>query len=249
MRPGRGGVAFAADGRLRREDETGFPMAGVIVETRTLLRRLGAIGGAATVALSALAGSAAAQQQGGDTAEQIASQLMDWIKICNTDPKTKKDVCIVNQELRTEEGQFLASVAIREISGEQRKVLLIAVPPGMLIQPGLRVQVDNGKQEQAKYSICFPNACYAEMVINDATIQSYKRGQQLVLTTLNQQAKPVAFPISLQGFTKVYDGPALNPAEIEQRQQQLESELQKRAEEARRRLVEEQRKQTETQAQ
>lgn len=224
-------------------------MAGEIVETRTLLRRFAAIGGVAAVALSVLAGPGAAQQQGGDQAEQLATEMLDWIKICNNDPKSKKDVCIVNQELRTDSGQFLASVAIREISGEQRKVLLIAVPPGMLIQPGLRVQVDTGKQEQAKYSICFPNACYAEMVINDATIGSYKRGQQLVLTTLNQQAKPVTFPISLNGFTKVYDGPALNPAEIEARQERLESELQKRAEQARERLVEEQRKQEATPAQ
>lgn len=218
-------------------------MAGEIVETRTLLRRFAAIGGAAVIALSALAGPVAAQDQAAESAEDIATQLLDWIKICNNDPKSKKDVCIINQELRTDSGQFLASVAIREISGEQRKVLLIAVPPGMLIQPGLRVQVDTGKQEQAKYSICFPNACYAEMVINDAAVASYKRGEQIILTTLNQQAKPVTFPISLQGFTKIYDGPALNPAEIEARQDKLESELQKRAEVARQRLLDEQRKQ------
>lgn len=224
-------------------------MAGEIVETRTLLRRFAAIGGAAVVALSALTGQAAAQQQGESAGEQVLTELLDWIKICNNDPKSKKDVCIVNQELRTDNGQFLASVAIREISGEQRKVLLIAVPPGMLIQPGLRVQVDNGKQEQAKYSICFPNACYAEMVISDATIASYKKGTDLVLTTLNQAAKPVTFPISLKGFTKIYDGPALKPAEIEARQQKLESELQKKAEQARQKLIEEQRKQEATPAQ
>jgi len=219
-------------------------MAGEIVETRTLLRRFAAIGGAAVIALSALTGPGVGQEQpGGSVGEQIMNELLDWIKICNTDPKSKKEVCIVNQELRTDNGQFMASVAIREISGEERKVLLIAVPPGMLIQPGLRVQVDNGKQEQAKYSICFPNACYAEMVISDATIAAYKKGTQLVLTTLNQAAKPITFPISLKGFTKIYDGPALKPAEIEARQQTLESELQKRAEAARQRLIDEQRKQ------
>jgi invasion protein IalB len=219
-------------------------MAREIVETRTPLRRLAAMGGAAVLAVAAAAYAAPVFAQ-----DAAAPSPDDWIKICNTDPKTKKQICITNQELRTDDGQFMASVAIREISGEERKVLLIAVPPGMLIQPGLRVQVDNGKQEQAKYSICFPNACYAEMVMSDAAVGQYKKGSNLVLTTLNQQAKPVSFPISLNGFTKVYEGPALDPAALQARQEKLESELQKRADEARKKLIEEQRKAQEQPAQ
>ena len=126
-----------------------------------------------------------------------------WVKVCNTDPNANKEICLITQELRTDTGQFLSSVAVREIGGEARKTLLIAVPPGMLIQPGLRVQVDAGKQTEAKYGICFPNACYSELVIDDAFVTSLKRGNKLVLTTLNQQAKPVPFELSLAGFTLV----------------------------------------------
>jgi len=183
------------------------------------------------------AGYASAQQ-----AQPSGTRTTDWLKICDTDPKAKKEVCVINQEITTDAGQPLASLAIREVQGEERKVLLISVPPGMLLQPGLRVQVDGGKQDTAKYSICFPNACYAELPITAATIGQYKKGNQLILTTLNQQAKPVSFALSLNGFTKVYDGPALKPSELQARQQQLESELQKKAEETRQRLIEEQRK-------
>ena len=51
-----------------------------------------------------------------------------WVKICNTDPQSNKEICVVTQELRTDTGQFLASVAVREIAGEARKTLLLAVP-------------------------------------------------------------------------------------------------------------------------
>lgn len=207
---------------------------------------LSAIGGAAMMLAGAMAPVAAQEQAAGSAADALIQADLEWIKLCNDDPEAKKRVCLINQELRTDEGQFLASVAIREIEGESRKVLLIAVPPGMLIQPGLRVQVDTGKQEQARYSICFPNACYAEMVVTDAIIAQFKKGNQLVLTTLNQQAKPVNFPISLGGFTKVYDGAPIDAAALQARQQRLESELQKRAEEARGKLIEEQRKATQS---
>ncbi|WP_244301464.1 invasion associated locus B family protein [Stappia sp. P2PMeth1] len=193
-----------------------------------------AVGVAASIAF---AGGAVAQ-----TVEPSADS--PWVKICNTDPQSNKEICVVTQELRTDTGQFLASVAVREIAGEARKTLLMAVPPGMLIQPGLRVQVDNGKQTEAKYGICFPNACYSELVIEDAFISSLKAGGNLILTTLNQQAKQVPFQLTLTGFTKVYDGAAINPEELQQKQQQLQSELQKRAEEARQKLIEKQKEVT-----
>jgi len=160
-----------------------------------------------------------------------------WVKVCNQDPQANKQVCLITQELRTATGQFLSSVAIREIEGEARKTLLIAVPTGMLVQPGLRVQVDSGQPAQAKYGICFPNACYSELVIEDTFIQSMKQGGKLTVTALNQQAKAVPFELTLIGFTKVYDGEPMDVAELEQKQQQLQSELQRRADEARQKLI------------
>ena len=192
---------------------------------------------AATALALGLTGGAGAQ-----TVEP--SSDTPWVKVCNTDPQSNKEICVITQELRTDTGQFLASVAVREISGEARKTLLLAVPPGMLIQPGLRVQVDEGKQTEAKYSICFPNACYSDLVIDDAFIESMKKGGALGLTTLNQQGKQVPFRLTLTGFTKVYDGDPIDAAALQQRQQQLQSELQKRAEEARQKLIEKQREAT-----
>lgn len=180
---------------------------------------------------------------------QEAAKPDAWVKICNKDPKSQKELCLVTQELRTATGQFLASVAIREIKGEARKTMVIAVPPGMLIQPGLRTAVDSGKRQEAKYGICFPNACYAELVIDDAFVASLKKGNNLILTALNQQAKEVPFKLTLAGFTKVYDGAPLDAAELQQKQQQLQDELKKRAEAARQKLIDEQKKASEAASQ
>lgn len=189
-------------------------------------------GGLVATALAlGFTGQAAAQAQPDDA----------WVKICNTDPKSKKEFCMITQELRTDTGQFLAQAVVREVTGEARKFLHMAVPPGMLIQPGLRVQVDGGKQSEAKYSICFPNACIAEMVIDDAFITGMKRGGKLVVTTLNQQGKARPFDLTLKGFTRVYDGPSIKPEELQAKQERLQSELQKRAEAARQKLIEQQR--------
>ncbi|MDQ0315670.1 invasion associated locus B family protein [Amorphus orientalis] len=194
----------------------------------------------------AVAGAIALAAMSPVSAQEAAEQDQNpWVKVCNTDPNTQKEVCLVTQELRTDRGQFMASVAIREISGEDRRVLLSAVPVGMLIQPGLRVQIDGGEQQQARYSICFPNACYAEMVVESAFVNKLKAGGNLKLTTLNQQGKPVNFDVTLSGFTAAYDGEALEPQALQQQQEQLQEELNRKAQAARQRLIEEQRKASE----
>lgn len=202
-------------------------------DTKRWLTASAAVGALMMSSVGAVAQQAAPAAAGGNN---------PWVKVCNNDPTSKRDVCLTTQELRADNGQMLASIALREISGEARKVLLLAVPPAMLIQPGLRVQVDKGKQAEAKYSICFANACYAEMVANDAFITSMKKGQQLLVTTLNQQGKPVNFPLGLAGFAAAQEGPAVDTQALARQQQQLQEELAKRAEEARQKLIQEQQK-------
>jgi invasion protein IalB len=185
---------------------------------------------------SALAQDAPAPEQPA-AAPTVTEPGSGWVKLCGKDPKGAKEVCFVQRELRTDSGQFLASAGIRGVEGEARKILLVQTPVGMLIQPGMRVQVDKGKQEAAKYTICFPNACFAELPVDDAFVASLKKGNELILTTLNQAAKGVNFKLSLSGFTAAYDGPAIDTAALQRQQQQLQEELQRKAKEAQQKLI------------
>jgi len=181
----------------------------------------------AFVALSSFAGAPAIAQE----------DKSPWTKACNTNPNTQKEICFISIELRTNTGQFLSNIAIQETEGEARKKLLVAVPTGVLIQPGVRIQIDDGKPVQGKYSICAPNACYAELAIDDSFITAMKQGGEMIVAPYNQQAKEIVFKMTLVGFTKVYDGEPMNLAELQKRQEELQSELQKRADEARQKLI------------
>lgn len=190
---------------------------------------------AAAVLAALAAGPVAAQQA--PTEDENA-----WVKICNRDPQANKDLCLITQELRTNSGQFLASVAIRETPGEARKVLLASVPVGMVLKPGVNLQIDGAQPTKMDFTICFPNACYAELASDAAFISRLKGGGKMQLTTFNQQGKPVRFEMTLIGFTSAYDGAGINPAELEQKRVSLQQELEKKAQDARDRLVAEQRR-------
>jgi len=196
-----------------------------------------------TVATVAIGLPLGASAQEGEAAAPPTPES-PWAKLCNADPATGKELCLTIQEIRADTGQFIASATIRTIAGDAKKSLITAVPPGMLLQPGLRVQIDDGQPVDVKYGICFPNACYAELEVNDEFVSKLKAGGKLIITTLNQQAKPVNFPMSLAGFTKAYDGTGLDQAAQQARESELADALARRAENARQKLIEQQQKES-----
>src|SRR5262245_19214375 len=60
--------------------------------------------------------SGPAEQAPAQTQQAVAIPS-PWTKICNRDPQANKEVCLVAQDIRAETGQFLASVAVREVEG------------------------------------------------------------------------------------------------------------------------------------
>jgi len=201
------------------------------------MRLASMLAGLALAAAVAVPSGPAAAQDGEDN---------PWVKICNTDPNAQKEVCLISQELRTDSGQFLSSVAIRETPGEQRRSLLVVVPVGMLIQPGVQLQVDGAQPETARYTICLSNACWAELPIDGGYINKLKAGGKLQITAVNQQARPVRFDMTLIGFTAAYESEGLSPQAMQARQQDLQRQLEQRAQEARDRLVAAQREAVES---
>ena len=119
---------------------------------------------------------------------------------------------------------------------------IIGVPPGMLIQPGIQVQIDMGKQMPLMYSICFPNTCFADLDITADFVKTVRGGKQLTISAVNQGAQSISFPISLAGFTKAYDGAGVDPntptgqAALDA----LSASLKAHADEARQRLIDQQ---------
>lgn len=159
-----------------------------------------------------------------------------WTKICERDPNANKEVCLIAQDIRAETGQFLASVAVREVEGEPKKQFIVAVPPGMQLQPGMRVVIDRNEPMPARYSICFSNACYGDMDIDAKFIDVMKKGQALTVQAINQVGRTVNYTLVLKDFGKAYDGPAVDPKEIQAQQQKLKEGMQKQADEVLKKL-------------
>ncbi len=187
------------------------------------------------------AAAAPAPEAAPSTAQNVTQP--EWEKVCGD--VSEQQECHTSRRRLAATGQPIAQIMI--IERGDKKLVQVAVPPVALIQPGLQLKIDEGEATGVKYVVCTPGECLALGEINDDYVGKLKNGGNLFISMLNPQGKPVNFDIGLNGFTAAYDGPGLDPQEAQARQQKLEDELKRKADEARQQLLQLQQQQTSTQ--
>jgi invasion protein IalB len=168
-----------------------------------------------------------------------ADPTKNWLKVCDPIADGKK-ACIMRQVV-VANGVFLGSFLLRDDPGQESRLLAVAaVPLGVLLPFGLTWQIDGGKPNRVPFMLCDPTSCATQLVINEAYVNSLKKGGSLKLTAKNRQNKDLVIEINLAGFTSVYDGEAAMTFDEFSKQTTtptaLEQQLQDRAEQLRKEL-------------
>jgi invasion protein IalB len=173
-------------------------------------------------------------------AQQQPPQIpQGWFKACSKQEDV--DICNVQNITTAASGQLVTGISMIELKGKiNRKVFQVTVPTGRLVPPGIGLQIDGGKAQKLDYVICFPDRCVAEVALSDQIVSSFKKGQELTLTSVNFQNQPNPVKVSLKGFTGAFDGPPLQQADIEDRQKKLQEFVNKNNEDFAKKLKEEQ---------
>ncbi|MEZ5816691.1 MAG: invasion associated locus B family protein [Hyphomicrobiaceae bacterium] len=218
------------------------------------VRLVGAAGLATVVALNA--GSALAQKKKGEAAAPpaAAGNQSAWVKLCEKAPvliKTKdgkderaeKSICLTHHErLDGNTGMVLVSAAIREVDGQDKRHLMVMVPLGMAIQPGLRAKVydkamwdaaqknqkvDDTKLEAIKlnFSLCHPAGCTAEIDLTPDLLNKIKAGAGIMVFSINANGQVIAFPVPLSGFTAALSGAPIDNAKYSEARKALMQQI------------------------
>lgn len=212
---------------------------------------------------------AAAKKEGGAVGEK---QQTFWVKLCEKSPivvpdkegkpmREMRNICLTHHErIDGNSGIVVISAALRQVEGEEKQHLMLMVPLGTALAPGLRATVfnaeqwekvqksekfDDSKLEPIKFafSFCHQAGCTAEIEATKELIEAFQKGAGIMVLAYNAQRQLVAFPVPLTGFNEALSGEPVDNAkysearkaamlQIAQRQQQLAEEHRKRQEEA-----------------
>jgi invasion protein IalB len=178
-----------------------------------------------------------AAAQHGPTQVELKPSQTDWTKVCGKDQAANKEICYTTRDFGTAADQPpVLALAVYDVKGDDTKIVRLLMPIGLLLRPGFRFAVDKGATLDGNFEICFPNGCFAEAKVKQATVDQLKKGSTLRVSVKNQVAAEVIFSIPLAGFGKAFDGPAMDPKVVEQQRQALQAAMQKQAEEQRKAL-------------
>ncbi len=163
-----------------------------------------------------------------------ADPSQEWTKICGEDQAAKKTVCYTTRDfLDATNNQPILAAAIYDVQNDPKKFVRMLLPLTFMLQPGVRFGVDGGQPVAGKFQICFPNGCFAEAEVNEAFINSMKKGTNFKIDVQNQVGQEISFLMPLTGFGKSFDGAPIDPKVLEDQRKKLEDELKKKAEEMR----------------
>lgn len=164
-----------------------------------------------------------------------------WTKICGNDQGSGKQVCYTTRDFGQAADQPpTLAIAVYQMSNEERRIARFLLPVGLLLRPGFRLVIDKGEPIDGKFAICFPNGCFAEADLNNKTLADLKKAQIASVIVRNQANVEVTFNLPMKDFGAAFDGPAVDPKVLEQQNQELQKQLQLRAEEQRKKLEQQQ---------
>src|SRR6516165_7715550 len=172
----------------------------------------------------------------------LVSPEPQWAKFCAKDPNTNRDACATMRDFSTSADQPpMISLNLFEVAGEEkRKLRFLILPIGMMLRPGFRVIIDKGEPIEGKYDMCFQNACSSEIEISPKALEALKKGQTMSVIMRvpggDVSGRELTFNIPLKDLGPAFDGKPTDPKVLEQQRQELQQQLQKRAQEQRKLL-------------
>ena len=165
-----------------------------------------------------------------DAAAAPAKAPRTWVKICGKvqfadtkakDPKTappvEKQVCATQHEkFDPGSGGLLLSIAVREMEGNDKKILSIATPLGVLLPPGIAMQFDDEKDEKkfdrVRFDFCAPAGCSSESELTPELLDKMSKAKSMHIYAITLQGAPLGFKISMEDLATTMAGAPVDSA-------------------------------------
>ena len=151
------------------------------------------------VAQSAEEGQAKKPQAPTKTTSQ---QFGGWTFTCSYFEKSTH--CVLVQKMVGKDKKQVLLSAIVSIAKEGGAELVLQVPTGLDLLPGLELAVDGKAAGKAVYRACAPRICEASIPLDKALLNKLAAGKQLSLTMTGMRGKKVKIDMPLASFTEAY---------------------------------------------
>lgn len=143
-----------------------------------------------------------------DVASTISEDVAKpWIVRCNNEDdiklENKRGKCEIFQRLSLKDtGQRVVEMAIGFPDDKDAARGIFILPLGILLQPGVTMQIDDNPPLKFAVRYCVPNGCVAYVNLNDTILDMLKKGESANVIVKQANGEDITLPIVLKGITK-----------------------------------------------
>ena len=123
----------------------------------------------------------------------------DW-KLSCPPPSSTTSACALTQDI-IQNGTGVTLVHLQATRVDAAKRLVIVLPYGVLLEPGLGVSIGGASPRLLQYQTCDTVGCRAVLPLDQATIETLKGAEFGRIVVVASNGKAVGVPFSLRGFT------------------------------------------------
>lgn len=135
----------------------------------------------------------------------VRNQHGDWQLSCDTPPGASFEQCAIIQNVTAEDQPNVGlSVIVLKTADKQARLLRVLAPLGVLLPNGLGLNVDGADMGRVAFVRCLPNGCVAEVVMDDALIETLSGGTTAIFIVFKTPEEGIGIPVSLNGFAEGY---------------------------------------------
>ena len=140
---------------------------------------------------------------------EIRAEHQDWVVRCQPAPEDAfgaGESCEMYQQVSEQEsGQTVLETVIGFPPGADQPVALFNLPLGMLLPPGVELQVGDNEPIRFAVQLCVQSGCLTDIVLEPELVEQMRAGSEATLTIVDPQGQDVELPLSLMGFSASLD--------------------------------------------
>lgn len=132
-----------------------------------------------------------------------APTRLPWRVNCASDGVKVR--CLTSQKLFLRKTrQLLLSITVRAATDKKSGVMMIQLPHGLDLASGLRLKIDNDKEQTQIIQTCDVRGCYTGLPIKGKLLKKMRSGEAINVTFKNLKKKDIKITIPLKGFNEAF---------------------------------------------
>jgi invasion protein IalB len=154
--------------------------------------------GLCALALAAGMSWSAAAEAADQTA--VKAQHGFWQVVCKTPEGAKAELCALVQDVTSESNPDVQLSVQFHQSPDGNKVLRVHAPLGLLLPPGLGLQIDKEKVGNAQFVRCQVVGCVAQVTLPPELLAKFTAGKTAWFIIYQTKEQGIGIPVGLDGL-------------------------------------------------